>query len=72
MNAIERARLTHGKRIKWQGRNFTYCGYAYRAHGLKEEGISILCIWPNGHTEPAPLYEYLSNKEILDAEVVKG
>jgi hypothetical protein len=71
MNAVERARLKEGQRIKWKGRTFTYSGYAYRAHSLKEEGVSAICIYPNGFAAHAPIYEYLSKKEILEAEVIR-
>jgi len=86
MTHIERARLKPGRLIEWQGRHFSYCGYAYKAHGLKEIGVSAveevlpLCYtypsevtakWslPEPQLRPAPIYEHLSNNEILNAMV---
>jgi hypothetical protein len=72
MNAVSRARLKAGKRIGWQGRTFTYCGFKYRAHILKEENVSQMVEYPTGAVHARPIYEYLSNEEIMDAEVMKG
>jgi len=89
MNAVEKARLRRGNRIKWRGRFFSYVGYGYRAHTLKEHGVSVmvenlpLCYtypseitskWPvpEPTIEAGPVYEHLSNAEIMNAEVVRG
>jgi hypothetical protein len=72
MNVVERARLKEGQRIKWKGRNFVYYHYAHKVHILKDECTSEMYVWQNGHTEVAPVYEYLSNAEILGAEVIRG
>ncbi len=89
MNAVEKARLKVGKRVKWQGRHFIYCGFKYRAHTLKEENVSqiverlplcytypseITAKWPvpEPTIEAGPVYEHLSNAEIMNAEIIKG
>ena len=72
MNAVEKARLNRGKRIKWRGRFFSYCGFSYKAHHLKEENVSKMTEYMTGVIYAVPIWEHLSNPEILEAEVVKG
>jgi hypothetical protein len=69
MTHIERARLKPGRLIEWQGRHFVYQGYGYKAHILKEGGVSRSVTYQNGTVIQVPVYEYLSKNEILDATV---
>ena len=69
MTHIERARLKPGRLIEWQGRRFSYKGYSYQAHHLKELNVSALAEYPNGMAFAVPIYEHLSKNEILDATV---
>jgi hypothetical protein len=72
MTAVDRARLKPGKRIRWKGRTFSYCGFSYRALHLKEENVSQLCVsYLTGFCYAAPIYEVLSQGEILEAEVIR-
>jgi hypothetical protein len=56
MNAVERARLKLGKKVKYKGEILIYHRYSYRAHHLKDS---------------ASEWVYLSNAEIMDAEVIR-
>ena len=57
MNAVEKARLKLGTKIEYKGEILTYHRYSYRAHHLKDS----MSEW-----------KYLSNEEIMEAEVIKG
>ena len=69
MTHIERARLKPGRIIRRDDKVFSYHGFAYKAHILREFHKHAIVTFPNGHKESYPVYEYLSNQEILNAMV---
>ncbi len=68
MTVVERARLKPGQRLCYKGLNYTWHGYRYRAHGLKQEGVSELVTHFSGVETAECVWLMLSNEEILDAE----
>lgn len=70
MTPIERARLKPGRLVQWRGRHFAYHGYSHRAHHLKENNVSVMrTAYLTGAVSSVPVYEHLSDMEILGATV---
>ncbi len=69
MTHIERARLKPGKHLEWQGRHFAYKAFSHKAHHLKELNVSALSERLNETVFSVPVYEHLSQEEILNATI---